>query len=75
MKICRIKDATKQKPARNTNKNTTKSASYWKHQNVAYLIDQLETHYGVRLTIQQKKGPNRLKRPELADMIIEKLNI
>ena len=48
-------DTTKQKPAHNTNKDTSKSVSHWKRKTVGYIIDQLETHHGVRLEIGQKK--------------------
>ena len=42
-------NTSKQKPAHTTNKDTSKSESHWKGKGVGYIIDQLETHYGVRL--------------------------
>ena len=68
-----IKDTTKQKTAHNTLKETNRTRSFWKNAGMGFLIEQLETHYGVRLTKEQKTGPIgvRLKREQLADVMIE----
>ena len=37
-------------------KNTAMSRSFGKKQNRTFLIDQLESHHGIILTKEQKKG-------------------
>ena len=62
------------KPKFGTEKDTNTSRSYWKTKNIGYLIDQLSLH-GVRLTKEELKGRNKLKKSELVEMLIEKLGI
>ena len=61
-----------------TPKMTDLTKSQWKKQNIATLVDQLR-HRGVTITPEQLKGGKdengekieKLKRPELAEMIIK----
>ena len=63
----------------NTIKRTDLTISQWRNQTKAFLIDQLETHRGVRLTTLQLKGGKdengktikKLTNTQIADMIIE----
>ena len=72
-----LQDTTTQ--PHNTIKRTDLSISQWKTQKRAFLVDQLETHRGVRLTTAQLKGGKdengkiikKLTNPEIANLIIE----
>ena len=71
------KDATTtKKPAHNTTKDLDTRPSYWDERNVAYLLDQLTTHHGVRFdTSNMKEYKKQITKANLLKLIKEKLKI
>jgi hypothetical protein len=66
--------ATRQ--AHDTSPDGNTSASYWSKRPLAYIVDQLRQHHGVKITADQLKGPNKVyTKGDLLVMIKKKLEI
>ena len=64
------KQRDKQRKKHGTQLDTNQNKKHWDRSNLAYIIDQLQLR-DVRLTPEQLKGKNRLRKHELIDMVMK----